>query len=222
MQKKLLLGDESILEEETAAGDEGPTSSDSGVFSFDARDGGSTDINSSILRSDPFGSGDTDLNNTEGFYSYDTTVSLNGTDVNEDEESAIFTLNFTSPTLSVTTITVDAGGEIYTFTAPAGSTTFNFSIPTQDSDVYIDPETLTVTIVSITGGGFDNVDLTNATTTINITDTIDTTTVSISGTDVNEDEASATFTVTLSNPTDVSSPATVVVNVGGTYCKYSR
>jgi hypothetical protein len=147
-----------------------------------------------------------------------TTVSISGTDVNEDEASATFTVTLSNPTDvgSPATVVVNVGGTDYTVTIPAEQSSANFTVNTQDSDVYVDASTLTATVTGVTGGNFEAVDYSEATTTINITDTIDTTTVSISGTDVNEDEASATFTVTLSNPTDVGSPATVVVNVGGT------
>src|SRR5690606_29516392 len=50
--------------------------------------------------------------------------------------------------------------------------------------------------VSLTGGGFDNVDLSGATSTINITDTIDTTTVTLS--DVTVDEGTGTATISAS------------------------
>ncbi len=55
-------------------------------------------------------------------------------------------------------------------------------------------------------------DFSEATATAQISDTIDTTTVSLSAADVNEDAAGVTFTATLSNPgeTDV----TIVTNLG--------
>ncbi len=64
----------------------------------------------------------------------------------------------------------------------------------------------------VTGGNFRGGGLFQATATARISDTIDTTTVSLSAADVNEDAAGVTFTATLNNPgeTDV----TIVTNLG--------
>ena len=193
-----------ITEEETAAGNEAVSSSDIGVFSFDNRDGDAVNIKADLRNTsfpedevDPTDNGDDRILNEE----YNVTLGLTGLDANEDEAGATFTLTLSNPTTESATLVIDANGTTYTYTIPTGSTSYSFDIPTQDSDVYVDPDTLTVSVVSLTGGGYDNVDVTGATSTINISDTVDTTTAILTSSgDGDEDSGSITYTVNVDYP----------------------
>src|SRR3954467_9361710 len=83
---------------------------------------------------------------------------------------------------------------------------------TQDSDVYLDASELTATITSASGGNFEDLQIGTASATAQIADTFDVTTVSLSTSDVTEDDASVTFTATLSNASH--GVTTVVTDLG--------
>ncbi|MDD3082974.1 MAG: hypothetical protein PHW17_12225, partial [Desulfobacterales bacterium] len=136
-----------------------------------------------------------------------TTVSLSAADVNEDAAGVTFTATLSNPGETDVTIVTNLGEIVIA----AGETTGTLFVETADPDVYIDPSSITATVSGVTGGNFEAVDFSEATATAQISDTIDTTTVSLSAADVNEDAAGVTFTATLSNPgeTDV----TIVTNL---------
>ncbi|WP_188752397.1 retention module-containing protein, partial [Marinobacterium zhoushanense] len=128
----------------------------------------------------------------------DTTyVSLSAESVSEDDASATFTATLSNASQGTTTIETDMG----TIVIGDGETTGTLVIDTQDSDVYVDPDSLTVTITGASGGNFEDlqIDPEAGSATVEISDTIDTTYVSLSTSDVTEDDASVTFTATLTN-----------------------
>ncbi|RDL43127.1 hypothetical protein DN730_15580 [Marinomonas piezotolerans] len=124
-----------------------------------------------------------------------TTVTLTTSDVNEDAASVTFTATLSNAAETEVTITTDQGDIVIA----AGETTGTLVVDTQDSDVYVDASSITATVSAVDGGNFEAVDFSSATATAQITDTIDTTTVTLTTSDVNEDAASVTFTATLSN-----------------------
>jgi hypothetical protein len=189
-----------ITEEETAAGNEAVSSSDTGVFSFDNRDGDAVNIKAD-LRNTSFPEDEVDPTDN-GDKPYSVSIDFSGLNVNEDDLNALFTLNLSTQTLSDATLVVNIEGVDYTYTIPSGVTSFEIPYETKDSDVYIDPDTVTATIISLTGGGFDNVTINNPTVTISITDTIDTTEAILTSTgDGDEDNGSVTYTVTVPQET---------------------
>ncbi|MFO8090335.1 MAG: retention module-containing protein, partial [Desulfatiglandaceae bacterium] len=125
-----------------------------------------------------------------------TTVSMAAGDVDEDTDGVTFTATLSNPGETDVTIATDLGD----ITIPAGQTTGTLFVSTADPDVYIDPDTITATVSEVTGGNFEAVDFSAATATAQITDTIDTTTVSLSVEDVDENAEGVTFTANLSNP----------------------
>jgi|GEM_PF-5930558 len=126
------------------------------------------------------------------------TASLSGLDVNEDQNNTTFTLELSQAPFTAMTMVTEINGVLTTYTIPAGTTSFDFDVITKDSDVYIDPDTVTVNIVSLTGGGFDTITLTNDSATVTVSDTIDTTTVDLSAApSFDEDGTTLTYTVTL-------------------------
>ncbi|MER8124596.1 hypothetical protein ABS198_20160, partial [Acinetobacter baumannii] len=66
------------------------------------------------------------------------------------------------------------------------------------------------------GGNFEEVDLSKATATADVKDTIDTTTVVVTADPAKEGDANVTFHFQLSNPPQAGSATTLTVNVGGT------
>ncbi|SKB51338.1 immunoglobulin-like domain-containing protein [Malaciobacter marinus] len=145
-----------------------------------------------------------------------TTVSISGNDVNEDADSVTFTIQTSNAPAAGTsaTATVVVGGVEHTVTLDANGEG-TLTIDTKDSDVYNDASTLTAEVTAINGGNFEDVSVDGASKTINITDTIDETTVSLSATDTNEAAGTVTFTATLSNPVlDGDDPVIVHTELG--------
>src|SRR4029079_6866802 len=112
-----------------------------------------------------------------------------------DTARAPSTATLSIPGESDVTVTTNLGD----ITILAGETTGTQVITTADPDVYVDPSSLTATVSSVSGGSFEAVDFSTATATAQITDTIDTTTVSLATSDVTENDASVTFTATPPN-----------------------
>ncbi|TBU94604.1 retention module-containing protein, partial [Stutzerimonas kirkiae] len=132
-----------------------------------------------------------------------TTVAVSTTDVTEDDAGVTFKFQLSNPPQAGTpaTLSVDVGGTAYTVVVDASGYGELF-IATQDSDVYVDPSSLTATVAAIDGGNFEATDVTGATATAQISDTIDTTTLTLGDVTVDEGSGTATISATLSNPTD--------------------
>ena len=146
-----------------------------------------------------------------------TTVSLSATDGKEGDETISFTVSLSNPAQTAATATVNANDKSYTVTIPAGASSANLSVPNPNAeDVYLDASTLTASVTAFEGGDFEAVDFSKASATANISDTVDTTAVSLSATDGKEGDANISFTVTLDNAARTA--ATATVRVGGTDC----
>ena len=95
-----------------------------------------------------------------------------------------------------------------TITIAAGETSGSVDVIIgTDEDVYLDPNTLSVSITSTEGGGFTDLAIDDTPAVTNIGDTIDTTTVSLSATsDITESGGTVTYTASLDNApeTDVT------------------
>ncbi|MBP9608047.1 MAG: retention module-containing protein, partial [Laribacter sp.] len=108
-------------------------------------------------------------------------------------------------------IKLSNGAEV---TIPVGATSAEVKVAAPADDVYQDPGKVDVGISSATGGSYEKLD-TSATVSTQITDTLDTTKVSVTTADVTEDEAGVTFHFQLSNPPQAGHPASLTVDVGG-------
>ncbi|HKS19362.1 MAG TPA: DUF5801 repeats-in-toxin domain-containing protein, partial [Bradyrhizobium sp.] len=138
-----------------------------------------------------------------------TTVSLSTSDVQENVANVTFTATLSSASHGTTTVHTDHGDISIT----NGNTTGTLLVPTGNSeDVYIDPSSVTATILSASGGNFEQLDIGTASATAHVTDTINPTTVSLSTSDVQENVANVTFTATLSNASE--GDTTVVTDLG--------
>jgi uncharacterized repeat protein (TIGR01451 family) len=117
-----------------------------------------------------------------------------------------FTATLSNPSLGVTTIVTDQG----TITVANGETSGTLVIASGNTeDVYLDPSSLTATITSATGANFENLLVSVPSATAYVTDTINTTTVRLSG---ETSFQGCTFVATLSNPSQ--GVTTIVTNQG--------
>ncbi|MCK2124898.1 immunoglobulin-like domain-containing protein, partial [Pseudomonas sp. PNPG3] len=116
---------------------------------------------------------------------------------------------------STTTLTVDVDGVTRTVAIDAtGKGTLNVA-NTNGEDVYTDGSTVTVEVTAVNGGNFEAVDLSNASVTAEIKDTVDTTTVTVTADPAKEGDANITFHFQLSNPPQAGSTTTLTVDVDG-------
>ncbi|TXJ08264.1 MAG: hypothetical protein E6Q25_06005, partial [Acinetobacter sp.] len=107
----------------------------------------------------------------------------------------IFTATLSHASQGITTI-VTSQGTIY---ITDGQTTGSISIAANNGeDVYLDGSQLTATIDSVSGGNFENIIIDNASATASITDSIDTTIVTLSDTTIMENQ-NITITATVAH-----------------------
>ncbi|KAA8739517.1 LapA family giant adhesin [Pseudomonas koreensis] len=120
-----------------------------------------------------------------------------------------YTATLTNPAQTPVTVTLSNGSII---TIEAGQTTGTVNVPTAPNDVYNNGGTVSTTITGATGGNFENLvpNITPATTTV--TDSIDTTNLSLSATGTVAEGGSIVYTATLTNP--AGTPVTVTLSNG--------
>ena len=137
-----------------------------------------------------------------------TSVSLTATASVAEGGSIVYTATLTNAAQTPVTVTLSSGE---TITIAAGATSGSVTIAAPGEDVYIDAGSVARTITSAAGGNFESLTFNPAAATTTVTDTIDATTVSITG-DANVAEgATAAYTVSL------TSPAQTAVTVNLTY-----
>jgi len=107
-----------------------------------------------------------------------TVVTLTASNTDEDIGQVILTANLTQAGETDVTVTTEHGEIVI----PAGQTTGTLVVDVADSDVYIDADTFSTKITDVVGGNFDNINYSDNEVTSTISDTIDVTTVSITGT----------------------------------------
>ncbi len=146
-----------------------------------------------------------------------TKVTVTTADVNENAENVTFNFETTNPPQAGTTatLTVEVGGTEYTVTLDANGKG-SLDIPSKDMDVYNDEQTITATVKSINGGNFEATDVTGATASAKVVDFEDTTKVTVTTADVNENAENVTFNFETTNPPQAGTTATLTVEVGGT------
>ena len=140
-------------------------------------------------------------------------LSLEAADVTEADAEIPFTATLSRAARRSASVTLRVGEVDYTIDIPAGATSGNVLVANPNGeDPYLDAGTLTATVTGFSGGGFDRVYDRDVSATVNISDTIDTTTVSLSATDGKEGDDTVAFTVSLSNPVQTAATATVNAN----------
>ncbi|WP_414892107.1 retention module-containing protein, partial [Pseudomonas serboccidentalis] len=142
--------------------------------------------------------------------SIDTTnLTLTATGTVVEGGQITYTATLTNPAQTPVTVTLSNGS---TITIEAGQTTGTVNVPTAPNDVYNNGGTVSTTITGATGGNFENLvpNTTPATTTV--TDSIDTTNLSLSATGTVAEGGSIVYTATLTNP--AGTPVTVTLSNG--------
>ena len=133
-----------------------------------------------------------------------TTITLGDVEVAEGSGSATITATLSNPvTGSPLEITLDNGATITIGVGESSGTSTAFDV--QDDDVYVDGESYSVAIQSTSGGNFEALD-TSDTATVDVADTINTVTATLtaSESEISVNGGSITYTVTLSGvPGDV-------------------
>ncbi|MDP3169615.1 MAG: retention module-containing protein, partial [Polaromonas sp.] len=141
------------------------------------------------------------------------TVRLSATPtLSEAGGSIVYTATVTQAPTSALAVTLSNGS---TISIGAGQLSGSTSVVVASSeDVYVDPSSISATIASTSGGGIAiSIDPTAATTSI--TDTIDTTTVSLTGSASVTEGGTATYTVSLTAPAQTTA-VTVNLTYSGT------
>ncbi|UWI62134.1 LapA family giant adhesin [Pseudomonas sp. BW7P1] len=142
--------------------------------------------------------------------SIDTTnLTLTATGTVVEGGQITYTATLTNPAQTPVTVTLSNGS---TITIEAGKTSGSVNVPTAPNDVYNNGGTVSTTITGATGGNFENLvpNTTPATTTV--TDSIDTTNLSLSATGSVAEGGSIVYTATLTNP--AGTPVTVTLSNG--------
>ena len=126
-----------------------------------------------------------------------TNLSLSATGTVAEGGQITYTATLTNAAGSPVTVTLSNGSVI---TIDAGKTTGTVTIPAPADDVYKDAGTVQATITGTSGGSFENLVTNNTPAVTNVTDTIDTTTVSITGSTSVTEGQTASYTVSLNHP----------------------
>ncbi|MFS2073114.1 immunoglobulin-like domain-containing protein, partial [Pseudomonas sp. CT11-2] len=141
-----------------------------------------------------------------------TTLSLSATDSVAEGGSIVYTATLTNAAGTPVTVTLSNGAVI---TIDAGKTTGTVTVPAPSDDVYKDAGTVQATISTATGGNFENLVPSTAPAVTTITDTIDTTTVTLNATASAAEGGTVTYTATVGAPV-TGSPVTVSLANGQT------
>ncbi|MCG6577021.1 type I secretion C-terminal target domain-containing protein, partial [Pseudomonas sp. AF32] len=121
------------------------------------------------------------------------------------------TATLTNAAGSPVTVTLSNGAVI---TIDAGKTTGTVTVDAPKDDVYKDAGSVQATIQNATGGNFEHLVPNTAPAVTTVTDTVDSTTVSISGSTSVTEGQTATYTVNLTNPAQTE--VTVKIVYSGT------
>ncbi|WP_371928449.1 immunoglobulin-like domain-containing protein, partial [Pseudomonas sp. BGI-2] len=118
-------------------------------------------------------------------------------------EGSNITYTATLTNAAQTPVTVKlSNGE--TITIAAGKTSGSVTIAAPSDDVYKDAGKLTVKMTDASGGNFEKLDISKASVSTTVKDTVDTTSLSLSASHTVVEGGQITYTATLSNPTDTA------------------
>ncbi len=126
-----------------------------------------------------------------------TTVSLSATASVAEGGSIVYTATLSNAAQTAVTVTLSTGE---TITVAAGATSGSVSIAAPSDDVYVDAGSVSRTITAASGGNFESLTVNTTPATTTVTDTLDTTTVSITGDASVAEGATAAYTVSLTSP----------------------
>ncbi len=126
-----------------------------------------------------------------------TNLSLSASNSVAEGGQITYTATLTNAAGSPVTVTLSNGAVI---TIDAGKTTGTVNVPAPADDVYKDAGTVQATISSATGGNFEKLVPSTTPAVTSVTDTVDTTTVSITGSSSVTEGQTASYTVSLNHP----------------------
>src|SRR6185369_2085056 len=138
-----------------------------------------------------------------------TTVTLTASASVAEGGAITYTAALTSAAQSPVTVTLDNGA---TITIAAGASSGSISVPAPSDDVYVDAGSVSRTIASASGGNFESLTVDPASATTAITDTVDTTTVSLTATPAVAEGGSIVYTASLTSA--AGSDVTVTLDDG--------
>ncbi|QXH54097.1 type I secretion C-terminal target domain-containing protein [Pseudomonas fakonensis] len=125
-----------------------------------------------------------------------TTVTLTATPTVAEGGQIVYTATLTNPAQTAVTVTLSNGQSI---TIGANQSSGSVSVAAPADDVYIDAGPVSATITGASGGNFESLAVNPAAAVTAVTDTINNTTVGITGSATVAEGSNATYTLTLSN-----------------------
>ncbi|WP_242201984.1 MULTISPECIES: immunoglobulin-like domain-containing protein, partial [unclassified Pseudomonas] len=140
-----------------------------------------------------------------------TTVTLTADPSVVEGGNITYTATLTNPAQTAVTVTLSNG---QTINIEAGKSSGTVVFETPANDVYNNGSTVNTTITNATGGNFENLATNPSPATTTITDSIDTTTVTLTADPSVVEGGNITYTATLTNP--AQTPVTVTLSNGQT------
>ena len=138
-----------------------------------------------------------------------TTVSLSATPTVAEGGSIVYTASLTAPAETAVTVTLTNNAVI---TILAGASTGSITVAAPTDDALVDAGSVSATIASATGGNFESLAVNPAAAVTTVTDTIDTTTVSLTATPSVAEGGSIVYTASLNQL--AGTPVTVTLASG--------
>jgi len=140
-----------------------------------------------------------------------TSVSLTATGTVAEGGQITYTATLTNAAGTPVTVTLSNGSVIH---IEAGKTTGTVTVAAPADDVYIDAGKVNATITNATGGNFEKLVTDTTPAVTNVTDTLDTTSVGISGSASVTEGQTASYTVSLTHPAQTE--VTLKISYSGT------
>ncbi|WP_338459949.1 retention module-containing protein [Pseudomonas sp. TE3-3-F2023] len=125
-----------------------------------------------------------------------TTLTLTATDTVAEGGKITYTATLTNKAGTDLVIKLSNGE---TITIAAGSKEASITVDAPGDDVYLDAENLSVTVTGTTGGDFEKLDVSSTAAVTKVTDTIDTTTVTLTATSTVAEGGVVTYTASVNH-----------------------
>ncbi|TPV53821.1 retention module-containing protein [Pseudomonas fluorescens] len=138
-----------------------------------------------------------------------TTVTLTAGSTVTEGGQITYTATLTNPAQTPVNVTLSNGSVI---TIKAGESTGSVVVDTPANDVYVNGSTVSTTITGATGGNFESLVPSTTPAVTTITDSIDTTTVTLTAGSTVTEGGQITYTATLTNP--AQTPVNVTLSNG--------
>ncbi|MFK8333315.1 immunoglobulin-like domain-containing protein, partial [Pseudomonas sp. BJa5] len=140
-----------------------------------------------------------------------TGLTLTATPSVQEGGQITYTATLSNPAGTAVTVTLSNGS---TITIAKDATSASITVPAPKDDVYLDAEDVSVTITGATGGNFEQLNISDTPAVTHVSDTLNDTTISISGTTAVAEGETATYTLTLTNPAETD--VTITLTYSGT------